>query len=218
MFIPLRVHSVYSKGNGGITLQEMALWVRKRKFPYAALTDIENLYGWGRWKRAALESGFTPLFGCEIGLQKRRFLFLAKTREGYWNLMEILNSKEIKQTKGLIIILIPRSGHEAPLENLEFTEGEDFYLGCDFFNIKKTRELSENSNLPLVWANALKFVREPERLILLHAIHKKIPFPPEKNKLEGRMKFFGPDQGILALRKFGSEVREIFKNHQHSSF
>jgi len=212
MFIPLRVHSVYSKGNGGITLQEMALWVRKRKFPYAALTDIENLYGWGRWKRAALESGFTPLFGCEIGLQKRRFLFLAKTRDGYWNLMEILNSKEIKQTKGLIIILIPRPGHEVPLENLEFTEGEDFYLGCDFFNIKKTRELSENSNLPLVWANALKFVREPERLILLHAIHKKIPFPPEKNKLEGRMKFFGPDQGILALRKFGSEVREIFKN------
>ncbi len=211
MFIPLRVHSVYSKGKGGITLQEMALWVRKRKFPYAALTDIENLYGWGRWKRAALESGFTPLFGCEIGLQKRRFLFLAKTREGYCNLMEILNSKEVKHTKGLIIILIPRPGHEAPLENLEFTEGEDFYLGCDFFNIKKTRELSENRNLPLVWANALKFVREPERLILLHAIHEKIPFPPEKNKLEGRMKFFGPDQGILALRKFGSEVREIFK-------
>jgi len=211
MFIPLRVHSVYSKGKGGATLQEMALWVRQKKFPYAALTDIENLYGWGRWKRAALENGFIPLFGCEIELQERRFLFLVKTREGYWNLMEIFNRKEIKQTEGLVIILIPRPEQEAPHEDLEFMGGEDFYLGCDFFNIKKARAWSENRNLPLVWANPMKFVREPERLILLHAIQKKIPFPLEKNKLEGRMKFFGPGQEVLALMKFGSEVREVFK-------
>jgi len=63
MFVPLRVHSVYSKGRGGITLQELASWVRQRKLPSAALTDIENLYGWGRWRRAAVESGFVPLFG-----------------------------------------------------------------------------------------------------------------------------------------------------------
>ncbi|GAG33821.1 unnamed protein product, partial [marine sediment metagenome] len=58
MFIPLRVHSVYSKGKGGATLEEVASWVFARKLPSAALTDTENLYGWGKWKRAARKRGF----------------------------------------------------------------------------------------------------------------------------------------------------------------
>jgi len=45
MFIPLRVHSVYSKGKGGMTLYELASSTRKGKIPFAALTAIENLYG-----------------------------------------------------------------------------------------------------------------------------------------------------------------------------
>jgi DNA polymerase-3 subunit alpha/error-prone DNA polymerase len=51
MFIPLRVHSVYSKGKGGATLQEVAFWVFERKLPSAALTDMENLYGWQEQRR-----------------------------------------------------------------------------------------------------------------------------------------------------------------------
>jgi len=70
MFIPLRVHSVYSKGKGGATLEELAFWAFQRRLPSAALTDLENLYGWGGWKRAATQSGFAPLFGCEIERDK----------------------------------------------------------------------------------------------------------------------------------------------------
>ena len=51
MFIPLRIHSVYSKGKGGVTIEEAASWVSHKKLPAASLTDIENLYGWARWKR-----------------------------------------------------------------------------------------------------------------------------------------------------------------------
>ncbi|UCE20793.1 MAG: PHP domain-containing protein [Candidatus Aminicenantes bacterium] len=92
MYIPLRVHSVYSKGGGSITLKELPSWVCRRKFSSAALTDVENIYGWGEWKRTALENGCTPLFGCEMELQGKRLLFLVKSREGYWNMMEIFNS------------------------------------------------------------------------------------------------------------------------------
>jgi DNA polymerase III alpha subunit len=40
MFIPLRVHSVYSKGKGGATLEELASWVSERKLPSAALAAV----------------------------------------------------------------------------------------------------------------------------------------------------------------------------------
>ena len=211
MHIPLRIHSVYSKGRGGITLPELALWVCQKKLPSAALTDIQNLYGWGRWRRRAQESGFAPLFGCEIELQERIFLFLVKNREGYWNLMEILNRKEIKKTKGLVVIYIPHSGEEGPVEDFVSLFAEDFYLGVDFFNLRTTLELAKAHDLPSVWANPLKFIRNPERLILLHSIQKKIPFPPERDRLKGKMRFFGTEQEALALKKFGSEVREIFR-------
>ncbi|MBA7703791.1 Error-prone DNA polymerase [subsurface metagenome] len=65
--------------------------------------------------------------------------------------------------------------------------------------------------MPLVWVNPLKFIRNPERLILIHSIQKKIPFPPERDKLKNRMKFFGPHQEVLALRKFGPDAKKIFR-------
>ena len=210
VFIPLRVHSVYSKGKGAATLEELALWVSQRKLPSAALTDIENLYGWGKWKRVAAERGFSPLFGCEIEIQGKRFLFLVKSREGYWHLMEILNQREIKETKGLGIVLIPQPGGE-PLQALEFIPEEDFYLGGDFFNFKQAFAETKKHHLPLVWAYPLKFVNNPERLILLHSIQKKIPFPPERERLRQKVKLFGSAQETLALKRFGSEVKEVFK-------
>jgi len=211
MFVPLRIHSVYSKGKGGALLEELALWICQRKLPSAALSDMENLYGWSGWKRVALERGFTPIFGCEIELQGKRFLFIVKDREGYWNLMEILNRKKMEKTKGLVVIFIPQAKEEKPLEDLTFLLNKDFYIGGDFFNFKKALIWSLSYDLPLVWANPLKFVKNPERLILLHSIQKKIPFPPERDKLKDKMKFFGPGQRDLAVKKFGSAAKEAFK-------
>ncbi len=211
MFIPLRVHSVYSKGKGGATLEELASWAFQRRLPSAALTDLENLYGWGGWKRAVSERGFAPLFGCEIEIQERQFLFLVKSREGYWNLMDIFNQKKIKETEGLVVIFFPQAREEKPLEDFDLPERVDLYLGADFFNFEKALRWSQSYDLPLVWANPLKFVKNPERLILLHSIQKKIPFPPEREKLKNKVKLFGPDQEALAIKRFGSEVKEAFK-------
>jgi DNA polymerase-3 subunit alpha len=211
MYIPLRIHSVYSKGKGSITLKELPSWVCRRKFSSAALTDVENIYGWGEWKRAALENGCTPLFGCEMEIQGKRLLFLVKNREGYWNLMEIFNRREIKSTEGLATIFIPQAGDEDFPEALTPAPGEDFYLGVDFFNFKNALTLAQSHDLPLVWVNPLKFIEKPERLILLHSIQKKIPFPPERDKLKGRIGLFGPHQETLALKKFGPDAEETFK-------
>src|SRR4030042_1804054 len=101
MFVPLRIHSVFSKGRGGATVAEAASWAGERRLPAAALADIGNVYGWGKWKRAASGSGFRPLFGCELDVAGERFVFLVKDPEGYRNLMEIFNRKAVRSADGL---------------------------------------------------------------------------------------------------------------------
>jgi len=214
MFVPLRVHSVYSKGRSGITLRELGSWAVRKKLPAAALTDIANIFGWAKWKRVALAAGFSPLFGCEVEIAGRSLLFLVKTREGYGNLMEILNRKEIGETEGLVVILLPRPREGDPLEKAGPSEGlrgrEDLYIGAGFFNLPKARQWAGKHGLPLVWANPLKFIQNPEKLILLHSIQKKIPFPPEWDKWKDRVRLFGPAQERLALKKFGPEMKPLF--------
>ncbi len=211
MFIPLRVHSVYSKGRGGVLLRELAAWAVREKLPAAALSDLENLYGWARWKRAAQENGLRPVFGCELELGGRTFLFLVKEREGYWTLMETLNGRAVNSTRGLVTVFIPRPEDRDFPEELVPLLGEDLYLGSGFFNLKTVKAWSKRHGLPAVWAHPLKFLRHPERLILLHAIHKKIPFPPERDRLGRRMPLLGPDQAHLAVKKFGSGIKPLFR-------
>jgi DNA-directed DNA polymerase III PolC len=233
MFVPLRIHSVYSRGQGSATLDEASAWAARKGIGTAALTDIENLYGWAKWKRAAEARGFRPLFGCELEVGGRTFVFLVKSREGYWNLMEIFNQKgrrpeeerEGEKTKtgdgaggstdGLITIFVPKNeDRDLPAEFAFFSRngknGGDFYLGGDFSNFERAAEWARAGDFPLVWANPVKFIRTPERLILLHAITQKIPYPPEKDKLAEKTVLFGPDQETLALKKFGPAAREAF--------
>jgi DNA polymerase III alpha subunit len=288
MFIPLRLHSVYSRGQGSATLGEASAWVSRKGLPAAALTDIENLYGWAKWKRASEPRGFRPLFGCELEAAGRTFIFLVKSREGYWNLMEIFNrkggrpaeettirevvretsdgeevaldrgtrewgkrenpgnvrgaaakakakarskngglapagKKEVGEsvvrlaTEGLVTIFVPRAEDIDFPEDLAASAGliqvsdGDFYLGCDFSNFGRVSEWAAARRLPVVWANPLKFIQSPERLALLRAITKKVPYPPEKDSLAGTIELFGPDQEALALRKLGPAVREAFQ-------
>jgi DNA-directed DNA polymerase III PolC len=209
MFIPLRVHSVFSKGRSGLTLAEAAAWAVRLKLPAAALMDIDNLHGWAKWKRLAESRGFAPLFGCETELGGRRFLLLVKENAGYQSLVLALNRKALPDPAGLVIVLIPGPADEPFLEQAgDLRENPDFYLGCDFFNFRATAETARRLGLRTVWANALKFVTSPERVVLMRAIQNKTPFPPERDKLLGRMNLFGPDQEALALRKIGPAVRE----------
>jgi len=255
MFVPLRLHSVYSRGKGSVTLEEAAGWAAGRRLPAAALTDVGNIYGWGKWKRIAPAGGFKPIFGCELECGGRRFVFLVKTHEGYSNLMEIFNRREVRDASGLIAIYIP--GREEGRRTSEAKNGDlslglvspseseggswaseaamlaelrekfapgDLYLGADFANFQRIsgacnpfeesgtcpqKSVPDSlAGLPVVWANPIKYLRSPERLVLLHAIEQKVPYPPERDRLLGKIKIFGPDQEALALRRFGDAVKD----------
>jgi DNA polymerase III subunit alpha len=227
VFVPLRVHSVFSKGRGGVTVEEAAFWAAEKRLPAAALADTGNVYGWGKWKRAAGAAGTRPVFGCELEIGGQIFVFLVKGLEGYRNLMEIFNRGEFRGVAGLVAIRVPAGKPGGGLEDLPaggpdggngkdhglpgametLRASGDLYIGADFSNFGAAAGLAGSSGLPLVWANPLKFVNDPDRLILLHAIEKKIPFPPERLKFGGRIGVFGPGQEALAVKKFGAEAR-----------
>jgi DNA-directed DNA polymerase III PolC len=227
MFIPLRIHSVYSRGKGSVTLEEALGWLGRRRVPAAALADVGNLYGWGKWKRAAEAGGFKPLFGCELERGGGKFVFLVRGREGYGNLMEIFNRKEIRDASGLIVVYVPEGSGGGDSQKAGPAAGDsawpsdtqmlaalrekvppgDLYLGAEFANFERVMEMK---GLPVVWANPLKYLTSPERLILLRAIEEKIPYPPERDRLLTGVRVFGPDQEALALRRFGDAAREAF--------
>ena len=244
VYIPLRVHSSFSRGRGGAAIDELAREFARNRLPAGALTDIENLYGWPQWKRAAAGAGFSPLFGCEIEVGGETFLFLVRARNGYGNLMEILNRRRIREGDGIegltaIWIPSPREGGRPerkdengggngaeekagpPREPLNIDalfsslasgpSAADLYVGVDFLNPARARAEAEGHGLPLVWAGPLKYVRAPERLVLLHALEKKSPFPPAWEKLRRTVRFFGPEQEALARKKFGVEIDEAFR-------
>lgn len=216
-FVPLRLHSVFSPGRGAATLEEFGAWIVSQKLPAAGLSDFQSLHGWARWKQIASRYGFRPLFGCELERQGAAFLFLVKEREGYWNLMDILNQPEKNPVewnpKGLIVIYLPPAREsQLPPFLFQLREiGADLSLGVDFFNLGRVKKLARPELFPLVWASPLKYVKNPDRLILLHAIEKKIPFPPEKEKWASLVELFGPFQAALAKRRFGSEVVPLFR-------
>jgi DNA-directed DNA polymerase III PolC len=203
VFVPLRVHSVFSKGKGSVLVEEAAAWTAAKKLPAAALADVGNLYGWNRWKRAARERGVAPLFGCEVETGRGRLLLLVQSREGYGNLVETLNRREMGSGDGLVTIVLPNPKGPAP-----DISAADLYIGAGFGNFRTALELSRRSGRPLVWVNPLKYVASPERLILLHAVEKKLPYPPERERLKAKVRLYGPDQEALALKRFGAAAAD----------
>jgi DNA polymerase-3 subunit alpha/error-prone DNA polymerase len=224
MFVPLRVHSVFSRGEGSLTVEELVYFAEKNQLPAAALTDIAGFYGWGKWRALSQDRCFKPIYGCELELsfplKGSRFVFLVKRKEGYHRLLEIFNRQEFLEPEGLItIFLLPESLPVAESEievwvkvvkELQEKVSEDFYLGCELDNFESAEWLSQKTGLPLLWTEPLKYLTSPQRLVLVRAIERKIPYPSEWQKTSAVIKNFGPEQEKIALKRFGDRVRKAF--------
>ncbi len=228
MFIPLRVHSAFSRGEGSLTLEELVQFAERNRLPAVALTDVAAFYGWGKWQALSEGRGFKPVFGCELELdfpaKGSRYVFLIKEKKGYHRLLEIFNRREFLEPAGLATIFI--LPEKLPVSEVELEEWvsfirqieerapDDFYLGCGLNNLLSGEWLSAKARLPLLWTEPLKFLTSGPRLVLLRAIEKKIPYPPELKRLSPLLRNSGPEQEKIALKKYGDRVKPIFRRHQ----
>src|SRR5574340_1026279 len=96
-FVHLRLHSEYSIGDGMVRLASAVARAAADGMPALALTDLGNLFGMVKFYTQARGAGVKPLIGCDVWIaddsgadRPSRLLLLARNRDGYLRLCELL--------------------------------------------------------------------------------------------------------------------------------
>ncbi|MGM0607797.1 MAG: DNA polymerase III subunit alpha [Candidatus Muiribacteriota bacterium] len=149
-FTHLHVHSAYSLGESVLKIPDVLATCKKNGFYYAALTDLNNLYGAVDFYFQALNHGIKPVIGAEISFKEGNLVLLCKNYTGFSNLVYIVNQKNIKEEININILkensqgLIVLSGYENSrvVKYLKYDKLEELeswllsmkeWFGADFF-------------------------------------------------------------------------------------
>ncbi|MCS7233451.1 MAG: DNA polymerase III subunit alpha [Synergistetes bacterium] len=108
-FVHLHVHSEYSLLDGACRIKDLAKKAKEEGMPAVAITDHGVLYGAIEFYEACVSEGVKPIIGCEVyvtpeGYTKKgnknselyHLILLAKSEEGYKNLMKIVTISHIE--------------------------------------------------------------------------------------------------------------------------
>ena len=97
-FINLRTHTNYSLAEGMLTSNYIADFCVNDMQPACAITDTSNLFGAFEFSEKLFSSGVQPIIGMQVNVFDKYFdskhfelVLLAKTEEGYKNLVIIAN-------------------------------------------------------------------------------------------------------------------------------
>jgi len=176
--VHLHVHSQYSMQDGLCGLDDLIKQAAKFKMKAVALTDHDGLYGAIQLYKKAKKAGIKPIIGCEIRIkdnqksnQNYHFILLAKNKEGYSNLCQIITQahlsnpgsipaieKEIlaRYSKGIIglsgcdkgeipLLLSKKKAEQAEKSACWYQEifgKENFYLELSFHGLAKEKEIN----------------------------------------------------------------------------
>jgi len=102
-FVHLRLHSEYSITDGLTRLDDAVARAAADQMPALALTDLANLFGMVKFYTAARGAGIKPIIGADVWIAEEdngepgrelttRLLLLAKNRDGYLRLCELLST------------------------------------------------------------------------------------------------------------------------------
>lgn len=98
--LSLHIHSNYSLLKGTITIDELIEFAKANESSYAALTDINGMYGLIQFAKKAEEAGIKPILGAWINDSNEELkyaVFLAKNNSGYSELCKIITSRKLKE-------------------------------------------------------------------------------------------------------------------------
>ncbi|MDZ5761138.1 DNA polymerase III subunit alpha [Lyticum sinuosum] len=144
IFIPLRVHSEFSLGKSSNKIDTIVKHCKNNKIPAIALTDIGNMFGALEFSLKCTKSGIQPISGTiiEIKFQTNHndesitgtFLLLAKTHNGYKNLLKLTSKPHIECVKGSVPSPIDFNDFCSYIEDLIILMGEENSLFNNIYN------------------------------------------------------------------------------------
>ncbi|MGE0808234.1 MAG: DNA polymerase III subunit alpha [Burkholderiaceae bacterium] len=97
-FVHLRIHTEYSVSDSIVRIDSVVAAAQADGQPAVAMTDLANLFGWVKFYKAARGKGLKPICGVDAWLSNDadrdrpfRVLLLARNRDGYLRLCELLS-------------------------------------------------------------------------------------------------------------------------------
>ena len=126
MFIHLNTHSIYSKMNGLLSLNDLIKLCKKSSMKKIALTDVNGLWGFIRFVQSARNYDIDPIAGSNIITAMDEIVILVENQNGYENLCRIISDihKNFNQSIANVIKnkstgLFFISSNQATLESLK---------------------------------------------------------------------------------------------------
>ncbi|WPX96296.1 DNA polymerase III subunit alpha [Candidatus Bandiella woodruffii] len=192
-YINLRTYSDYSIGKSVIKVQDLAEHCFKSHIPAVALTDFNNLFGSLEFSLECQKKGVQPIIGSVLTLnygnekeQYANILLIAKTREGYENLMKLVSNCYLGNTdhttpphvlledifensKGLIALC---GSNNSPMEQLFYADKHE--AAKDLVNLL-LENFQDNLFLELTRTENHEHQYEFEKFLATVALEKSIP-------------------------------------------
>lgn len=121
-FIHLRNHTEYSLCSGAIKIKKLVKLAKENNIPALTITDNHNMFGALEFSEICAKEGIQPIIGCETIVDFNSFLsdniicqtvsekeenfckvvMIAKTDEGFLNLISLLSQSYLKRKSGII--------------------------------------------------------------------------------------------------------------------
>ncbi len=195
-FTPLHLYSGYSFLKSAIKIDEYLSKVKALNYKASALTDISSLTAMSLFTKLAKAKGIKPITGLTLNVENNYLTFLAKSEEGYKNLLHLLllseqNKLALKDIANLsngLIVIIPSNiplikdnliDNKFAKELARLSRGiEDLYLGLEIEEdeyLNNIRQFAFSHGYKLVAFPAIKYLNKSDAISLkmLEAIENK---------------------------------------------
>ena len=111
-FIHLRVHTEFSLVDGLVKIKGLLGTTEQMAMPAVAITDENNLCGFVRFYKGAMDKGIKPICGADVVIeeddeteQRTRLTLLAMSNKGYKNIIEVISKGyQLGQVEGRPIV------------------------------------------------------------------------------------------------------------------
>jgi len=213
-YIPLRVYSVFSRGKGAVSPGGLAE-LMSRGGRVMAVTDPFSFLAWEKFYREAVEKGVRFMPGMEISLRGSGSLLLfPQTPEGYYSVVASYNEKKMTAMKEVSAVFIPgriRGDIASVFSNIrDRMSGSRIWFGLEWNSDRKFVDYAVGEKIPLVWANALRWIGTPESYKTVSSVFRHLPL--EEADKDPRIPLYGPLSYTAVAKRWGNSGRQAMKN------
>lgn len=234
MFTHLHVHSAFSLLEGGFSIAQLMVRLEQMQLPVLALTDTNGLYGATTFYRCAKQMGIKPIIGTCLKSEDGEAVLLAKDREGFAQISQIVTArhmverfslrkdlKKIAYTSDPHIFVLSRD--EALLADLAVCWDRDHLFAELVRNntqrgnerqLRRLRTVAEQLRIGVVATNDVHFLHPQDFLIhrLMTAIGKQSHVQSGQLPLSSEDSWLKPPEAMEALFADIPEARNSTTN------